>query len=266
MTGGVTSNQIALFLVVLARASGLVLSAPLIGDAQTPRLVKAALAIALSLVLVTGPSVARAVVPVDMLPFALVVVAQLLVGIALGFVARLIFLAMQSAGELVSMQMGLSNASIFNPMTRQPESVISQFYMIVTALTFLALNGDAWVTASLARSYDLAPLSATAFSPGVVTGAIKTAITVTELGLQIAMPIAASLFAANVVLGVVSRSLPQLNIFMLSMPLDLMLGLLALIGSMAALAVVLGHLVDGLPQTMLSLFQAVSGQPSAISH
>jgi flagellar biosynthetic protein FliR len=103
------------------------------------------------------------------------------------------------------------------------------------------------------RSYDLAPLTATAFSGDVVLGVVKTAVAVTGLGLQIAMPISASLFAANIVLGVISRSLPQLNIFMLSMPLNLLLGLLALIGSLAALIVMLGHLVGGTPQMMLNL-------------
>lgn len=253
MSVAVTGNQIALFLVVLARASGLVLSAPLVGDAQVPRIVKAALALALSFILVGGPSVARATVPSGFLPFALVVVAQLLIGISLGFVARLLFLAMQTAGELVSMQIGLSNASIFNPLTRQPASVLSQLYTVMTSLAFLALNGDEWVTASLARSYDLAPLTASAFSGDVVLGVVKTAVAVTGLGLQIAMPISASLFAANIVLGVISRSLPQLNIFMLSMPLNLLLGLLALLGSLAALMVMLGHLVGGTPQMMLNL-------------
>ncbi len=244
--------QIALFLVVLARVSGLVLSAPVLGDQAVPRSVKAILAVVLAFVVAQVPTLSAARVPQSMAPFAFDVVAQLLVGISLGLVARLLFFAVQTAGEIVSMQIGLSAASIFNPLTREPNPIMGQLYSIVAVITFLALNGDLWVVAALSRSFDLVTIGG-GFSAHMVTHIIDEAATVTQLGFQIAMPIAASIFAATVVLGVVSRSLPQLNVFVLSMPLNMMLGLLAIVGSMGATVVLLGHLVTGLPREMLSL-------------
>ena len=247
MTAGFTSGQIALFLVVLARVSGLVLSAPVLGDPQVPRPVKAGLAIILSLVLVGLPSVGHAHVPADLGPFALLIGAQLIIGVVLGFIARTLFFAMQVAGQIASLQTGLSTAAVLNPLTRQPDQIVTQFYTIVAVLTFLAVQGDQWLVASLARSFDLAPLTASALSPSFLNAAIG----VTAIGLQISLPLAASLFAANLILGVVSRALPQLNVFVLSMPLDLLLGLVALIGGLAAMIVVIGRLDAGLPQLML---------------
>lgn len=251
MTTTLTGSTIAVFLVVLARAGGLILSAPVVGDAQVPRMVKAGLAIALSLVLVQTPHIVHARVPNGLMPFALVIVAQLLVGIVLGLMARAIFLAVQTAGQIVGLQTGLSSASVFNPMNRQPDTVLSQFYTLVAALAFLAVDGDSLVVGALARSFDLAPLTAGAFSSHLLDGLISTLMSTTELGLQIAMPIAASLFVANLVLALISRSLPQLNVFMLSLPIGIMLGLVALIASIAGTLLIIGRLTNGLPQTML---------------
>lgn len=246
-----TGNAITLFLVVLARVGGLVVSAPILSDMQVPRPVKVVLSLVLSFVLVQTPRVAGARVPVDLAPFALLVLAQLVVGLVLGFVARTIFLAVQTAGGIVSLQTGLSMASVLNPLTRQPDPVISQLYTLVASITFLAVNGDAWLVASLARSFDLAPLTAASASPTLLSGVITDTLAVTGIGLQIALPIAASLFAANIVLGVVSRSMPQLNVYVLSMPLNLILGLLALIAALGGTVLVIGHLTGQLPHMML---------------
>jgi len=254
VTVGFTSSQIVIFLVVLARVSGLILSAPVLGDPQVPRPVKAGLAIILSLVLVGAPSVARAHVPVDVGSFALLIVAQLVIGVVLGFIARTLFFAMQVAGQIASLQTGLSTAAVLNPLTRQPDQIVTQFYTIVAVLTFLAVQGDQWLVASLARSFDLAPLTASALSPSFLNAALNAAIGVTAIGLQISLPLAASIFAANLILGVVSRALPQLNVFVLSMPLDLLLGLVALIGGLAAMIVVIGRIDAGLPRMMLGSF------------
>lgn len=251
MTVNATGNEISLFLLVLTRVSGLLLSAPLVGDAEVPRLIKVSVAIALAVVLVQLPVIAHATAPVALLPFILAIVGQLLVGVALGFVARAVFFAVQTAGQIVSLQIGLSNAAVFNPLSRQPDAVTVQLYTVIAALVFLAVEGDTWLVASLARSFDLAPLSGAAFSPALLKEAINAAIAVTQIGVQIALPIAASLFGANVVLGVLSRSLPQLNVFVLSMPLDLLLGLLAIGGSLAGMILVIEHLFSGIPHTML---------------
>lgn len=252
MSVGFTGSQIALFLVVLARVSGFIVSAPIVGDPQVPRLVKAGLAIVLSFVLAGLPNVGHTRIPSDLIPFVLVIVVQLLIGIMLGFVARTLFYAIQAAGQIASLQMGLSTAAVLNPMTQESDPIISQFYTIVAGLTFLAVKGDLWVVAALARSFDLAPLTVTALSPALIKGTIEAAIGVTALGLQITLPLAASLFAANVLLGVVSRALPQLNVFVLSMPLDLILGLLTLIAGLTGMIIIFGHASDALPQMMLA--------------
>lgn len=253
MTVALSGDEIALFLVVLARAGGLILSAPIIGDAQVPRLVKVLLAIVLSVVLVQVHGLAQARVPVAVFPFALLVLIQLLVGITLGLVARLLFFSVQTAGEIVSMQIGLSNASIFNPLTKEPNPILGQLYTLVAALTFLALNGDALVVGSLARSFAIIPLTTAAFTTALMAHVVNDAIMVTALGLQIALPIGISIFAATVVLGVVSRALPQLNVFVLSLPINMLLGLLALAGSAAGMIAVIAHLTGQVPQSMLQL-------------
>ncbi|MGH2409015.1 MAG: flagellar biosynthetic protein FliR, partial [Chloroflexota bacterium] len=227
MNAQVSGPQIALFLLVLARAGGLVVSAPVVGDPNTPRMIKAILAIMLSVLLVQIPSVTRLSAPTDLLPFAENVLAELVIGIALGLVARTIFYAVQTAGGIVSFQTGVSLASVLNPMTQQPDTMFSQLFTVIAGLTFLALHGDVLVLASLARSYDLAPVTGGGISTQLLGSLVNDFTDIGRLGLQIAMPIGVSVFAANLILGVLSRALPQLNLFVLSMPLDMLLGLVA---------------------------------------
>lgn len=253
MSVQLSSSQISLFLLVLARVSGVIVSAPMLGDREVPRPVKVCLVVVLSLVLVGVPSISRMPAPEGMLPFSLSVLAQLIIGISMGFVARTVFFVIQTAGGIVSLQSGLSVAAVLNPLTREPDPVLSQLYTVIAVLTFLVFHGDIWVVAALARSFDLTPLSPAAISPTMIGAAVSDALMVTALGLQIAMPIAATLFATNLVLGLVSRSLPQLNLFILSLPLNLLLGLVALIGSLGGTLLVISHLTDNLPRAMLDI-------------
>jgi flagellar biosynthesis protein FliR len=257
MIAQLSAPQIALFLLVLARAGGLVASAPVLGDPQTPRMVKVILAVAISLLLVQVPNVSRLTPPTDLLPFAVTVLSQLLVGVALGLVARTVFFAVQTAGGIVSLQTGVSLASVLNPMTQQSDTMFSQLFTVIAGLTFLAVHGDVWLVASLARSYDLAPITGTGLSAQLLGNVTADFISVAKLGLQIAMPIAVSIFAANLILGVLSRALPQLNLFVLSLPIDMLLGLAALSGGLAAMVLLIGQLTNDLPRAMLGLFPAI---------
>lgn len=254
MNAQFSGPQIALFLLVLARAGGLVVSAPVVGDPNTPRMVKAILAIVLSVLLVQIPSVSRLTAPTDLLPFTANVLAELVIGIALGLVARTIFYAVQAAGGIVSFQTGVSLASVLNPMTQQPDTMFSQLFTVIAGLTFLAVHGDVLVLASLARSYDLAPVTGSGISTQLLGSLVNDFTDIGRLGLQIAMPIGVSVFAANLILGVLSRALPQLNLFVLSMPLDMLLGLVALGGALAGIMVVVSQLTNNVPQAMLGLF------------
>ena len=254
MNAQFSGPQIALFLLVLARAGGLVVSAPVVGDPQTPRMVKAILAIVLSVLLVQIPSVTRLTAPTDLLPFTANVLAELVIGIALGLVARIIFYAVQTAGGIVSFQTGVSLASVLNPMTQQPDTMFSQLFTVLAGLTFLAVHGDVLVLASLARSYDLAPVTGSGISTQLLGNLVNDFTDIGRLGLQIAMPIGVSVFAANLILGVLSRALPQLNLFVLSMPLDMLLGLVALGGALAGITLAVSQLTNTMPQAMLGLF------------
>ncbi len=254
MNAQFSGPQIALFLLVLARAGGLVASAPVVGDSNTPRMVKVILAVMLSLLLVQIPSVTRLTAPTDLLPFSANVLAELVIGIALGLVARAIFYAVQTAGGIVSFQAGVSLASVLNPMTQQPDTMFSQLFTVIAGLTFLALHGDVWLVASLARSYDLAPVSGSGISTQMLGSLVSDFTAITKLGVQIAMPIGISVFAANLILGVLSRALPQLNLFVLSLPLDMLLALVALSGGLAGIMVVVSQLTNDVPRAMLGLF------------
>lgn len=252
MSGTPSADQIALFMVVVARVGGIVVSAPVVGDAQVPARIKAVLILTLSFCMMSVPAIAHQRIPTDLAGFAAVIVVQVAIGLILGFIMRTVYFAAEAAGGIVSMGSGLSVGSVFNPLTQQPDPIFTQFYSVVAALTFLALDGEAWGVAALARSFNLAPAAGMSLNAHLLGAAMTAATGLMTSGFMLALPVTASVFAASIVLAVLARALPQLNMFVLSMPVNLLLSLVALIGGASATVLAMGALTQGLPQSVLA--------------
>lgn len=211
------------FLRVLA----LLTSAPVLSMRSVPVRVKVGLALLIALA-------SQASLPA-MPPLALdgagaleAVLQQVLIGLALGFAARVVFAAIEFAGELIGLQMGLNFASFFDPLTRTQATAVSRFFGTSASWLFVVMNGHLLLTAALIQSFHAfpvgqAPLAFLATVQPHVWGA-----EIFKLGLWIALPIITMLLFVNLVLGVVSRVASQLNIFAVGFPITLAVGLLGI--------------------------------------
>jgi flagellar biosynthesis protein FliR len=209
------------------RLLGLFTSAPVLSLKGIPRRVK--MGLALLIVVAAQPSLPEMpVVSVDS-PEALMVVAQqLLIGLSLGFAARVIFAALEFAGEIVGLQMGLNFAAFFDPVMATQSTSISRFYGTVAAWLFVVMNGHLMLTAALIQSFHTFPVGPEPL------GFIKTlqpqawGAEIFKLGLWVALPIVAMLTLVNLVLGLVARVAPQMNIFSVGFPVTIGVGLTGL--------------------------------------
>ncbi|WP_136416185.1 flagellar biosynthetic protein FliR [Herbaspirillum sp. ST 5-3] len=232
---------IAAFLWPLTRILGLIATAPLYGNLSVPIQIKLGLGVMLALVIApTLPSLP----PADPMSLAgiLILLQQLLIGLAMGFAMRIVFAAVELAGEVAGLTMGFGFATFFDPQTRARSSAISQFLALLTLMLFLALNIHLMLLSTLAESFVSMPISATPSGAESFRHLANWGGLIFSAGLQLSLPIVATLLITNIALGILTRAAPQLNLFGIGFPVTLGVGFLVLALVLPYLATPLGRL------------------------
>ncbi len=214
---------VASFLWPLTRVLGMITSAPLFGNASIPLMVKIALGMLITLIIAPVIPAMPALDPIGWSGL-LILVQQLLIGVALGFVMRIVFAVMEVAGEIIGLTMGLGFATFFNPQSLGRSSSISQFLALIATLAFLTINGHLLLLSALVESFSTLPISA---EPVHGAGFFQLALwgeKIFSTGVQLSLPIVAALLITNVSLAVLTRAAPQLNLFGIGFPLTLAVG------------------------------------------
>jgi flagellar biosynthetic protein FliR len=210
------------------RALALFSSLPLLGTRTVPTRVRIALA-ALVALAAQGSLPPMPQVPLDSVATLMLVVQQLLIGISLGFAVRLVFAAVELAGELVGLQMGLNFAGFFDPVTASQTTASSRFFGAIVGWLFIVINGHLLIIAALVNSFNAFPVGDAPFAFLRQTMPHQWGAQIFSTGLWIALPMVAMLTFVNLVLGVISRVAAQINVFAIGFPITLSVGLLGIL-------------------------------------
>ena len=221
------NTWIASLLWPLTRILGLVTAAPLFGNKSFPISAKVGLGVILALIIAPTVPALPAADPLSMAGL-LILVQEMLIGVAMGFSMRIVFAAVEMAGEVASMTMGLGFATVFDPQSRGRSSAVSQFVALIATLAFLSVNAHLVLLEVLAESFISLPISATPMSGAMSLQVVRWAGVIFTTGLQLSLPIVAALLITTVALGILTRAAPQLNIFGIGFPISLGVGMLLL--------------------------------------
>ena len=235
------------FIRVLALFS----SMPVLGQRNVPIRVRIALAffIALGVAGTVPPGTGN--VPLDSPAAILLIVQQVLIGLSLGFAVRIIFTAIEFAGEIIGLQMGLNFAGFFDPATAQEATATSSFFSTMVAFLFIAMNGHLLVIEAVCQSLVAFPVSPEPFAFLHQVRPETWGAEIFRLGLWIALPLIAMLLFVNMMLGIIARVAPQISIFSVGFPITLGVGL---VGVMFTLPLLQGPFTAALEQ-MLMMFR-----------
>jgi flagellar biosynthetic protein FliR len=181
---------------------------------------------------------------------------EALVGVMMGFVARMIFFAVEVAGQMVGFSMGLSAAQLMNPAFGESSAVIEQFKNIMAILLFLVINGHHLYIEALFKSYDLAPVGILSFGTAATASLAKTVQEVFLIALKLAGPMIAVMVMMNLAVGVIGKFVPQINVFVVSFSVTILGGLFVFIMS---LPLVLHVLEADMFQMTSRIFDVVKG-------
>ncbi|WP_144641570.1 flagellar biosynthetic protein FliR [Bordetella genomosp. 13] len=221
------------YLWPFVRVLALMGASPLFSESSIPNQAKIGAAFMLTVALAPGLDPMPAV-PLNSYGALWIVLQQVLIGMAMGLVMRIVFAAVQTAGEFVGLQMSLSFASLFDPSIGANTAVLSRLFNIVAVLVFLSLDGHLLMLATLARSFEVLPVSLNGLDPNGWGVLLDWSGTIFTAGLLLALPLICSQLTVNLALGILNRASPQLTVFAIGFPIHL-------IGGLILLAVVLPH-------------------------
>jgi flagellar biosynthesis protein FliR len=210
-------NELAGFILVLARVTPLFFVAPLFSSQIIPPHVRGLIAVGISVGL--APIALHGQhIPTDPLVLAGLVVEGMLVGFGFAFTLAVLMGAVESAGSVMDVLSGFSYGSLINPMNGQESAVMTRLYSLVGTMIFLVINGDAWTLRGLDRTFQLVPLTSAPRLSSLLGGAEQVFGTVFAAALEVAAPVVVALLITDVAFGIVSRVVPQLNVFAVGFP------------------------------------------------
>ena len=221
-------GNIILFMAILTRLSGLLMSAPLFSTYPIPAQVKIWLSALIAFILFPIIQNNTAfVVPTSVPALIFILFKEFTIGYVIGFCAKIIFTGIELGVNTFTIQMGLSADQALNPASGGNSPVVSQAYTYLASMIFIALGAHRWLFAAIYNSFKNMPIGySITFSPGLIEQIVIITGQLFSLALGIAIPIFGVLFITDVLLGFTSKMMPQMNIFMVSLPLKIYLGLL----------------------------------------
>jgi flagellar biosynthetic protein FliR len=250
--------ELVRFALVLVRVSGIVVFAPFFGGSSIPAQIKVILVLTSTLALLP-------VLPLENVPdglglgdVALSILGQAVVGLMLGLAASFVFAGLQLAGQIIAFQLGFSLVNEIVPQSQVESSVVSILENFLGLLLFLACNGHHWFFSAVADSFVYLPVSGVRLQPALVEQFVRLSAGILVSGLQIAGPVLAVTVIADVILGVIGRAAPQINILVVGLPLKTLVGF-------ACLSVAFYFMPQLLGRQFLDLSRVLSGLVRALA-
>ena len=252
-----SAAKLEIFLLISFRAAGLFISAPIIGHRTIPPLIRAGLAIILAVILI--PVVSQTALPKIESLWLLGVFAakEMLVGFIIGFFFSILFIGVQMAGNIVGYQIGLAIVNVLDPEAGAEVAIIGEFWFIIAALIFLAIDGHHAILSAFADSYKLVPIGVFEFAGSAWDFLIRFSAYAFVMAIKLAAPVIITLFLTEVALGVVARTAPQMNIFIVGLPLKIGIGFLIIATSLPVFRFIVEKSVGYLDSEVIRLLHHI---------
>jgi flagellar biosynthetic protein FliR len=250
-------EEVLRFAVVLFRVAGVMAFAPFYSMGAFPKSVK--ITIPLMVALALTPTVPQELIPAEfgLAEITVALLGEAIIGIVLGLTAAFVFSAIQLAGQIMGFQLGFSIVNIIDPQTAVKTSVISIFQNFVALSFFLLINGHHWFFLAISDSLQYLPVGGIHVNAPLVQELVRLSAQIFVSGLQIAAPVVAVTICSDVVIGIIGRSAPQINILIVGMPVKTLVGLSGLSIAFYFLPNVLGSYFIQLSETLMSIVRSM---------
>lgn len=243
-----------LFFIVSIRVVAMLISSPVFSMRQIPAFIKVALSLIIGYMMSSTMIAANFVMPGSNIEFLIVCSKELLVGLIIGFIATLIFNAVRSSAQMMDFSIGFSMSSYYDPSTSSTSTVLERLFNWIALMIFLSFNFHHVLIEAIIKSFEIIPPGVMAFNSNVFTHIVSIFSHSFLVSIQLAAPIIIVLFLTDFTLGLISRAVPQIHIFILGMPIKVLAGLLAISIILPGLARIYIKTFGGISGDLLKLF------------
>ena len=258
--GYILSNYTYLFLLIMARYLGIFIITPIFSSRVIVNRVK--IGFSSLLALITLPIIqqqTQLTFPDHGLLILADILKELSIGFIMGFVVLLMFSAIQLAGQYIDMRMAFRMANVVNPMTNSQTPLIGQFKNIISILVFLAINGHHIIIYNIYKSFSIIPIGKTVYSDQLFQFLFRKMANVFIISLKIALPVIGTIFIVDIILGFLARAVPQMNLFIIGLPVKILVGFIFLILSLSAVVHFYTDLYNKLFDDLMRLLHILDG-------
>jgi flagellar biosynthetic protein FliR len=231
---GLSPAQFEAVVLIFARIATMLMVFPVISSPQVPRQLRFGLAALLTLILYRA--IPQPELQVNFFTLIAGVAAQIFIGLTIGFVTQLVFMGVSFAGELIDLQIGFAIANVINPQTQQNITIIGELELALATLIFIATDSHYFLIQGIAGSFTLVHLPFVTLDPSVAGNLILFFTQAFFIVFRIAAPVVVALFMTNVGLAFMARVAPQMNVFVVGLPIQIAVGLTMMIISLPLLA------------------------------
>lgn len=246
------------FFIILVRISGIFITAPIISSSNVPRVVRVYIIALCSLIFFNILPPISFDTNLSGITYMLICMKELIIGLLLGAIPRVIFAAVDFAGTIIGFQMGFSIANVVDPQTDTQVSIIASFETVLATLLFLAIDGHHIFIEAISISYEQIPINGANLDPNKIEFLLRITADLFIIGLKLSAPYIVALLLANVIMGFMARSVPQMNVFVVGFPFTIGLGLILLAIGMPFFAQALTNTFGIIDDQVIELIQLLS--------
>ena len=250
--------QLQLFFLVFLRVGAIIMFMPVFDSKSIPLFFKVALAFTTSIVLFPMLDLDPLPVLNNVYAMGIKVMGEILIGLVIGFSVKLIFAGIQLAGQLAGYQMGMALANVMDPSSSQQVPLLAQFTNLFGLLIFITINAHYWFIKALTNSFQMVPPLHVNFRGSLMEHLIKMSGNMFVIGIQVGAPVIAAMLITSVAFGLIARTVPQMNVFIVAMPLKIGVGLLFLGFSLPYFSTFLQKIFGGLGQNIMLMLKAMT--------
>lgn len=245
------------FLIVM-RVAGIIFAAPFFGSTVIDARLKMFFSFILA-IFIAGVIKPASFGNVGAVMMILMIVKEILIGVAIGFLGRILFAGVQLGGQIIGFQMGFGVVNVIDPQSNAQISIIAQFQNIVMILIFLGIGGHRLIIEAVYNSFLIVPLGSFTFPYESYHYLVKIFSDVFVISLKIVAPVFVTLMITHVVMGIIARLVPQMNILIVGFPIQIAAGLIVIIFSMTYFYTVFEVIVEDFFKNIYNLFIMLKG-------
>lgn len=253
-------NYSNIFILVLIRITALFIISPVFGRKNTPTIFKICFGLFLTLIIAPTIDVNTLNEVNSILEYTLLVFNEFIIGLILGFVTYITFSTLYIAGQIIDMEMGFGMVNVIDPQSNIQIPVVANFYNTIAMLMFLSLNGHHMIVSSIFHSYKVLPIGTTIVAKLLTDDIVRMFADMFIIGFKVAGPVIAAIFITNIALGILARTVPQINIFVLGIPIKIFVGLGVLVLVIPMFSVIMDIIISDMYGNLDTIIKGMIAQ------